>query len=388
MNSIETTLRQIEKEYNENNQKINDLDFKIRSLNGADIEYIGGGAVAFGTIPWMASILSTPSLVKWGAIPIEWLTILQAAVPAAIGYGGISLLLKKNKTKENIATFSTAKTQREIVMERAGYEAEQANLKDINTMLSHVHNTLSSRSRLLTSLEPVYNISPKNVNVLPRQEELTELENGYETQLQKLKIASTRHFLGDKYFRQRDRMTKAMSYTLTPLMSYVFSMMLFGAPHIISRKEDAVPSPLLQIEFLGLPAVVSATSLIYLIYRNKVQTAAFKNLNDQLGTSAIPAHTTSDENLKDELYSSIIDVANMKMALEDARRRYETLSGLPLGTLSIPSTISDNEENLDTSDSLTSSKPTPEYQAPLASDIQEEGKKLRKTYPSYGEYDE
>lgn len=385
MNSNEITLNTIEREYNRNNIKINDLEFKIKSLNGADIEHKGTGIATFGVIPWIVSVLSTTSLIKSGAIPIEWITALQVAVPATIGYGCYSLLQKKYKIKENLATFTEAKTQREVVLERARYEVEQANLKDINTMFSHLYKTLSSKYRLLTTLESDYDITAKNVNDLPSQEELASLEKCYETQLENLKIASTRKYLGEKYARQRDALTKVIDYALTPLASYAFSLMLIGAPAIMHGMGGGTPSTILQLEVFGIPAAISATSLIYLLSHNHIRTAAFKELNEKLGTSALPARATYDENLKDELYSAIIDAENAKQKLEEARRRYETLTGLPLGSLSTPPEI---EENVDTLDHLTSSEATPEYQSPQPSDVQEKGKKLRKIYPSYGDSNE
>ena len=81
----EQIRKRLEEEYNDNCSKIDDLSKKIRALNENDLETRATGVMVFSILPWIASILVMPVIIKSGIISLNLVQPLFVGVPILIG---------------------------------------------------------------------------------------------------------------------------------------------------------------------------------------------------------------------------------------------------------------------------------------------------------------
>ena len=194
----EQIRKRLEEEYNDNCSKIDDLSKKIRALNENDLETRATGVMVFSILPWIASILVMPVIIKSGIISLNLVQPLFVGVPILIGIIAEELFNRKSKCCERLKKFSNSKTQKEKIEESTKYEIEKKKLRSANKILKKNYDDLSENENLINSLSTSYNIIERDVDERTKEEiddSIKNINNILQKKQQEVDVAATKSVL-------------------------------------------------------------------------------------------------------------------------------------------------------------------------------------------------
>lgn len=105
--------KKLEKEYNENCLKINDLDKKIEVMNAYDFEKRAGFALIFSVVSLLVNILIIGIIPDFSFIPKTLITPLSFLTNTLVGITIEEILVRKTNLRERFKEFSKSKKQKE-----------------------------------------------------------------------------------------------------------------------------------------------------------------------------------------------------------------------------------------------------------------------------------
>lgn len=325
--------KKLEEEYNENCSKIDDLNEKIRALNANDFETKANCVMGFSILPWIASILVMPGIIKSGIIPLNLVQPLFVGIPALIGITAEELFTRKSNCRERLRKFSNSKTQKEKIEESTKYEIEKEKLRSANKILKKIYDDLLANENLINSHSISYNITEKDVDERTKEEiddSIKNINNILQKKQQEVDVATTKNVLKEKFWKVRDKFNR-FSDILTFGMIGGMMFMLYNMP--IMMYLNQLENIQFQTSFLGAlaPAIIGGIVCgCYGIKRRNNFTSAFKTINNELGDNAISEFNDyeKEKQIDKNLENIIRDTCAIKLQLEIEKQKLENLSSI------------------------------------------------------------
>lgn len=329
LKNLEEIKERLEKEYNENCLKIDDLNEKIRVLNANDFETNVSCAFGFSLIPLFVFTFLIPPVIKFGIIPLNIVPPLFVGVPALIGITGEKLLSKKYKCREKLKEFSKSKTQKERIEETIKYEIKKEKLNSINKVLKKNCDDLAANKNLISSLSTSYNITEKDVDKRNKEEienNINNLNNIMQKKQQDIDVATTKCVLKEKFWKVRDKFNRFSDILRYGVIGGFFCMTLYDMP-IIYASIAQLQNIQFQISLIGVyaPAIIGGLAGgVYGVKKRNNHTAVFKTINSELGDNAISESRRDyeeDKQLNIELENIINYTCEIKLKLETEKQK-------------------------------------------------------------------
>lgn len=318
----------LEQEYNENVQKINDLEYKswITRINSFDRKF--ELSTAFAMIPWIAIMFTTTLIAKSNIVPLELIQPLSIGVPALIGITGQQILYKKKKYKQELKEVSNAKSEKELIEENTRYDLEKAKLQDKNRAIKKTYDDLEANQIFLKTYSSRYIISEKEEKDIPDEDlkqKISDITNILEEEQEKLEKKSVKKFLSERFWRIRDKLQRFDYIIAYGGLGFLMPYMIYNLPGIAII---AMGLPLNTSSFeMFAPGVIGlVVGSTYGLNKRKNQLSAFNKINNELGDEKLPQFRNdgdSDE-YEQQLTKQIEKVSATKMQLETTKRKLET----------------------------------------------------------------
>ena len=115
MENLEKIKNKFEIEFYENQNKINELNNKIRIIQMNCLGDRALSVLTFSMVPWIVLILSLPKMVELISIPTFLIQPAVLGISAFIGVVSERSFAKKCKIQERLRKFSSARTQKELL---------------------------------------------------------------------------------------------------------------------------------------------------------------------------------------------------------------------------------------------------------------------------------
>ena len=220
-------------------------------------------------------LLLIPAFSFMPAIAPGWVLPLIASVGSfGIGVIGSKLIYWKSKSKEKFKSFTTAKTQSEIVQEEMKYTIESEKAQNRNRAIRVAITALDGKTKIKYPSQTI-DESKKRIDELS-----TQLNEKYN----ELDVLSTQKVLHEKSWEVRTKKYSLMDIIMSSLLIGLFPMLYIFLPFITILEEVIINPPLIFATYAaGITGVGG-----YMIKRNKDYMKAFNNLNNDLKENALP----------------------------------------------------------------------------------------------------
>ena len=329
----EQIRKRLEEEYNDNCSKIDDLSKKIRALNENDLETRATGVMVFSILPWIASILVMPVIIKSGIISLNLVQPLFVGVPILIGIIAEELFNRKSKCCERLKKFSNSKTQKEKIEESTKYEIEKKKLRSANKILKKNYDDLSENENLINSLSTSYNIIERDVDERTKEEiddSIKNINNILQKKQQEVDVAATKSVLKEKFWKVRDKFNRFSDILKIGVLGGMTSMLLYDMPIMYLNQLENIQ---FQTSFLGVlaPAIIGGLACgVYGVKRRNNFISVFKTINNELGDNAMSEFSDyeKEKQFDKNLENIIMDTCAIKLQLETEKQKLENLSSI------------------------------------------------------------
>ncbi|MBR1413392.1 MAG: hypothetical protein IJ574_01825 [Bacilli bacterium] len=313
----------IAEEYQENKNKIDELDKKIHAISLNSFERRLTNVAAFSMLPWLILTMVSMSLIKLEILTnINLIHLITLGVPLTIGVISENMLYKKSKLKKQLKKESDAITNEKLLEEKIRNEIEKVKLENKNDVLASTFKNVVAKEEVIESLGKEFNLSKKD-----NSDSQEELEKLVEEKNKELELLSTKNVLKEKFSSVRNNFNKYDDMITHGILGGVMVMMIWSAPNIAVGSILKQGSSLLNI---FIPLILGATVTAgYIIQNDNTYKNVFKKINNELGDDALPEKTkvskivTNSEENNIERFDK--EIFNTKIQLSEARLQLEML---------------------------------------------------------------
>lgn len=136
----------IQKEVEQNNKKIGELNHKIGVLTENNFETKMLFIAMFGMIPWVLLTINIEWISSFFSLKGTLLTYMPALISGVVGISAQTIFSKVTKAKQKLEQFSSSKTQKDRNEEQLRYEVEKETLETKNKVLTQILKRIDSRT--------------------------------------------------------------------------------------------------------------------------------------------------------------------------------------------------------------------------------------------------
>lgn len=313
--NIKKIKQELKQEYNKNQEKINILDEKIKTINANNFETKAMLALAFSFLSWFAFMLSISTIIKY--IPVNLIQSLITGTSILIGITVEKISIRKAKCRERLRKFSTAKKQKELIEESTRYEIEKEKIISLNKIIEKCYEKLSENEENICFLSENYTITEKDTNNKTVEEITTNIENKNNIlikQQQDINVITTKCVLANKFWRVRDKAQRFNDMFLSICFGgagcmFTYNMPIIRNPQLFQASSFSIYIPLVIGGLVGG---------IYVSKRKKTHSAIFNQLNKELKDNAISKFRDyeEDKQFEKDLENLITNVSETLLELE------------------------------------------------------------------------
>lgn len=261
-------------------------------------------------------------------LPIALLNIFTNIIPSEIAptliptvsfFGGVltqKLLSKKYKVKERKDSFSTSKTEDEILSEKLRYEIEK--------------EKLITKNEIIDKSNLYYRCFKVNYNKIKEDLEQDELSKTLEEKQLELDKKIENKILYEKFSVSLDKNSRIIKSLFDTMMTFFLTLMAsFNVIVVQLLKGNLVGNFTIELIGIVLPAVVAAVTTTLLEKRQvKIDIKAYENLKQEYKDSDI--YTTDKsriekeiENLKSEIVTLLLEKDIIEKTLDKVAQTNE-----------------------------------------------------------------
>lgn len=267
-------LNRLEKEYEENLDKIYDLEYKAQILRANTLNNKIINSLGFAVVTWAPCVFSTFALVHTN-MPLELVCPLCVAIPATASIVGGTIINKVYKHKDKLKEISNAKTDNEILKERVECEIEKDKLLAQKTIIKRVYKELESNKNKNSVVLPC--INKKEI-----QRKTNELKTDLETGKNKINTLVTKRYLADEFWNIRSKFNRVESVTTHTLVGSLCGLLVYNVPKVVICSQ--VPDFKASIPSIIIPTAVGGLTLgAYSIIQQNKKYKVFRDINNSLG---------------------------------------------------------------------------------------------------------
>ena len=329
MYNIDEIKKKIEKEYNENCIKMDDLKEKSITIKMNSLKTKLSFFCACFIIPGGLSILLFNGLANPSIIPSNLVYPIAIGLPTLIGITGERIISNKFKLKEKLKSFSKSKSDKEKIEESTRYELEIEKLEISNKILKETCKELDKKT------SPLFTNFNKNDDKSIILSNIDNIKEDLNKKKQNIDTIVTKNFLESKFFENLNKSEKSRNLLLGFLFGVLTLTILSNLPNLIVLNNS--------FNLMNLAISFAAGGLLtsgYQIKRNKDSLYAFRNINNELGTEAIDEESKEESLNSDNQKFIDVEVINLinnssfkKMQLELEKQKLNNLTIMENQTL-------------------------------------------------------
>ncbi len=292
----------IEKEIEENNQKINEFTNKIKIIERNSNKNIAlkDGLISFGILT-----LGLGGIIKYNLVPlnlIPYAPYVYVGVSTLIGIIGQNLHAKKYKLKEKLREFSSSKTSKERLQEKTKYQIELKKAETKNQILNEVYSKITRNKVCLEHILMNYNVTEKEEHQRSKEErnkKITSMKATLKKYEQKLNLLSTKLLLSHTFWNVRDRSQSKINLIFDSIEAPLIILILGACMNLLNY---IIFDIYLNASILIAPIVIGGIGAVcYQVKKMHDENKVFQALNKNLGASALPDLVEEDQDYNLEL---------------------------------------------------------------------------------------
>lgn len=273
--------KELEKQYHENREKINDCLKKLQVLEKNSYDSKIGESTLFSAMSMLLPILAIYHYSIWPefltANPIPFTNNLFTAFSLSTGILGQKLVDKCRGTKKELKKFSNAKTQRENIEETVRYKTEMLKVMDCNEILENVINSLEVKMAI-NFLHESNDLDKKQI-----EENMKNIEKLLAETYKKIEYVTSKTTL-DRYSELKAKKNWS-EISINGLSTGLLSTLYCNLPFIgisLRLQNYSVPIEILFAQILVPFLIGSASSIIYQIKKQKDVQKACEQINKEI----------------------------------------------------------------------------------------------------------
>ena len=276
MDDFKTIREQLEKEIQQNNEKIIKNDERTMLLDINSFESKFWITLFFSLVGYLPLFLLSSFLIKTfgvalftNIIPAYSFPVLLIGSSLVIGVLGKKIMYEKYKLKERLKYFSTANTENEKLKEEICYQIELEKLKNRNLTLNETIKELNENELLLKKISRKYEICEKNDFIAKESsiKKIEDLSKNIKEKYDNLDMLSSQKVLSDRFWKVRLKGQKAVDTIMYSLISGMLSMFFILIPTLMVKETIAFGS--LYVGLATILAPFAAGIIGTSVYMNK-----------------------------------------------------------------------------------------------------------------------
>ena len=321
----------LEKEYEELCEYSDDCYRKSKILANNTIES------KFRNIQLMTAHLFIPVLISVSSLfpfiypqyPLSLVTLGITMISATIGTSIQGIVTSYYKKKKN--TFTSAKTNAQILEESLHFEIENKKTKNKQEIVSKIYDSVVCIEKVIEDYSDEISYINKYDGLSDEELKLKKdnLEKAYNERCQQLDILTTQQFLSKKFSSYRRKGLKIGNLFDGAMPICFFFSLVVGLPMGLEFAGNLESLADLWKYFAVCFSPILAIMPLYSIYsfkKNKDYVKAFNNLNNKLGKNSLPKFKNKEyeQGLSNAITDKIGEVVELGLNLNEIRSVYDT----------------------------------------------------------------